>query len=148
MMKKIQILLPKLNSFCLIRGSIWRTWISPTGTWIKIIHQKKTEHVFTSIIDFHPKNSAYLFLVNPQFVFFGYPSYLLEQQEGRVRALVDEWIKEIDKEFDLILILEQLTDSLALLVLKFCWDVRDVAHIKEGLRNNPLIHVTQLFPSN
>ena len=70
--------------------------------------------------------------MNPQFVFFGYPSYLLQHQEGRAKSLIDEWIKEIDKEFDIILILEQLTDSLALFVLKYCWDIRDVAHLKKG----------------
>lgn len=79
--------------------------------------------------------SAYFFLVNPQFLFFGYPSYLLQQQEQRGQALVDEWIRQIDKEFDLIFILEEFLDSLALFVLKYCWDVRDVAHIKGGEGN-------------
>lgn len=43
---------------------------------------------------------------------------------------MDKWLAEIDSEFELILILEDLDTSLALLVLKFCWEVRDVVHLK------------------
>ena len=74
--------------------------------------------------------SAYLFTVNPQFLFFGYPTYLLDKDESRAGKLVDAWIEEISREFDLVMILENLTESLALMVLKYCWDIDDVAHIK------------------
>lgn len=80
--------------------------------------------------DYNWSHSAYFFLVNPQFLFFGKPSYLLQESEMRGHALVDSWIAEIEEEFDLILILENLEDSLALFVLKYCWDVKDVANIK------------------
>ena len=51
-------------------------------------------------------HSAFLFVVNPQFVFFGYPSYILQNIEQRLTNLVDNWIQEIEADFDHILILE------------------------------------------
>ena len=68
--------------------------------------------------------------MNPQFLFFGYPTYLLDKDESRAGKLVDAWTEEISREFDLVMILENLTESLALMVLKYCWDIDDVAHIK------------------
>ena len=75
-------------------------------------------------------HSAFLFLVNPQTIFFGYPSYLLSNPEDKLAPLVDHWIAEIDNEFDFILILEDIDTCLAILVLKFCWEVRDVVYLK------------------
>ena len=63
-------------------------------------------------------------------MFFGYPSYLLRTSEKRGHAIMDKWLATIDNDFELILILEELDTSLALLVLKFCWEVRDVVHLK------------------
>ena len=40
------------------------------------------------------------------------------------------WINKITDEFDVILILEELDLSLAVLALKFCWEVEDVVHFK------------------
>ena len=51
-------------------------------------------------------SSNYFFVVNPQFVFFGYPSYLLQNSWKTLHDLVDNWIKEIEGDFDHILILE------------------------------------------
>ena len=62
--------------------------------------------------------------MNPQLVFFGEPSYLLAD-EKRGHQIMDTWISNMESDFDLILILEELDTSLALLVLKFCWEVRD-----------------------
>lgn len=75
-------------------------------------------------------HSAYLFTLNPQLIFFGHPSYLLRNTEQRLWNLVDLWIQEIDRDFDHILILEEVDDSLAVLMLKFCWDIDDVVHLK------------------
>ena len=79
---------------------------------------------------FSYQHSVFFFLVNPQFVFFGQPSYLLSPSSRRAGDLVNTWIMEIERDFDLILILEELDVSLALLVLKFCWEVQDVVHLK------------------
>ncbi len=79
-------------------------------------------------------NSAYFFLVNPQFLFFGKPSYLLGDEQKRAKALVNQWIQEIENDFEFILILEDFDRSLVLFVLKFCWDIRDVAYIKKLFR--------------
>ena len=57
-------------------------------------------------------------------------SYLLRNTEQRLWNLVDLWIQEIDRDFDHILILEEVDDSLAVLMLKFCWDIDDVVHLK------------------
>ena len=51
-------------------------------------------------------HSAYLFVVNPQFIFFGYPSYLLRNTQNRLIELVNSWIGQIENDFDHILILE------------------------------------------
>jgi len=37
--------------------------------------------------------------------------------------LVEFWISEIDHDFDLVLILEELDLSLAVLKIKYCWDL-------------------------
>jgi len=78
----------------------------------------------------HYAHSAYLFTVNPQLIFFGQPSYLLRNKESRLWHLVDEWIHEIDRDFDHVMILEEIDDSLAVLMLKFCWDIDDMVHLK------------------
>jgi hypothetical protein len=50
--------------------------------------------------DFYYDSSEYMFTFNPQFIFFGYPSYLASNEE-KLSALVDFWISEIDKDFSL-----------------------------------------------
>ena len=44
--------------------------------------------------------------------------------------LVDAWLNEIDSDFDHILILEELDTSLAVMMIKFCWSLDDVVHLK------------------
>jgi len=45
---------------------------------------------------------------NCEFVFFGQPTYLLSPKSQKAGDLVNSWILEISKDFDLILILEEL----------------------------------------
>ena len=104
---------------------------------------------FQYIEEFHYAHSVFYFLVNPQvslshfrnylltllkLVFFGYPSYLLNRSRysnpWKLQSLVNSWIEEIEKDFDHVLILEELDKSLAVLVLKLCWSIEDVAHLK------------------
>ena len=92
--------------------------------------------------------------MNPQLIFFGYPSYLLQNTVNRLQNLVDNWIHNIEEDFDHIIILEglflnlkdffiqitffnrfqtknlDLDRSLAVLMLKLCWDIEDVVHLK------------------
>ena len=56
--------------------------------------------------EFPYSHSAFLFAVNPQFVFFGKPSFLLSNAEHRLTGLVNNWIYEIESDFDHIIILE------------------------------------------
>lgn len=63
-------------------------------------------------------------------VFFGQPTYLLQPFEEQLQDLVDSWILEISENFDHILILEDLDTSLALLMIKLCWEIEDVMHLK------------------
>ena len=63
-------------------------------------------------------------------VFFGYPTYLLSPGKNRLMLLVRAWIQEISNDFDHILILEDLDTSLAVMMIKFCWNIDDVAHLK------------------
>lgn len=48
----------------------------------------------------------------------------------QARVWIERWIADIDKEFDFILITERFDVSLAVLMVKFCWDVDDVAYVK------------------
>ena len=75
-------------------------------------------------------DGTYFFTVNPQFVFFGYPTYLLQNTEQSLSHLVDNWIYDIDQDFDHVIILEDLDRSLAVLMVKLCWDIEDVVHLK------------------
>jgi len=56
--------------------------------------------------NFPYQHAAYLFVVNPQLIFFGFPTYLLKNFETRLAKLVDIWIREIANDFDHMLILE------------------------------------------
>ena len=69
-----------------------------------------------------------------QLVFFGYPTYLLSAGKNRLNLLVRAWIEEISADFDHMLILEELDTSLAVMMIKFCWNVDDVAHLKVRLK--------------
>ena len=73
--------------------------------WYKEIEQFVTKP-FEYLSPFAYSHSAYLFTFNPQLIFFGYPSYLLQNTEKQLRNLVDNWITSIDNDFDHILILE------------------------------------------
>ena len=55
---------------------------------------------------------------------------MLQNDESRGHEIVEKWISDIQNDFTLILILEDIDTSLALLVLKFCWEVRDVVYLK------------------
>ena len=80
---------------------------------------------------FHFAHGAHFFLYNPQLVFFGYPSYLLKYTSSyHVNLLVDSWLGEIDRDFDHVLILERVDTSLALMMIKFCWSIDDIVHLK------------------
>ena len=59
--------------------------------------------------------SAYLFLVQPQMIFFGEPTYLLRNEETRAKQLVQTYIKQWDADFTMIMILEDVDTSLAVL---------------------------------
>lgn len=78
----------------------------------------------------HFAHGAYMFTYHPQLLFFGYPTYLLSPGKFKLDKLVAAWLSEIVNDFDHILILEDLDASLAVLMIKFCWNVDDVAHLK------------------
>ena len=48
----------------------------------------------------------------------------------QARVWIERWIADIDKEFDFILITERFDVSLAVMMVKFCWDIDDVAYVK------------------
>lgn len=55
-------------------------------------------------------------IVNPQMVYFGYPSGMIGEFSVGKNKIVDEWITEIDREFGFIMIMEHFDLSLAVLV--------------------------------
>merc|ERR1719277_660450 len=54
------------------------------------------------------------------------------------KTLVRKWIDKVDREFDLILIMEYFDFSLALLALELCWPLEDLAYLRtnEGKKIN------------
>ena len=63
-------------------------------------------------------------------IFFGKPSYLLHEGSEKLEELVDQWIDEIDKDFNHVIILEQLSESLAVMMIKMCWDINDMISLR------------------
>ena len=63
-------------------------------------------------------------------IFFGKPSYLLHEGPEKLEELVDQWIDEIDKDFNHVIILEQLSESLAVMMIKMCWDINDMISLR------------------
>ena len=60
-----------------------------------------------------------MFLFNPQFIFFGYPTYLMRSiTRRRLELLVRLWIRKIDRDFDHVLITERMNESLAIMMIK------------------------------
>ena len=56
--------------------------------------------------------------------------FINKKSQQRVSKLVDSWISEIMADFDHILILEALDTSLAVMMIKFCWSIDDVVHLR------------------
>ena len=104
---------------------------------------QKPEHYLENV-DFH--HGPQLFLYHPQFIFFGYPTYLIKFTEKRkVELLVRTWLDEIDRDFDHILIMERMSESLAIMMIKFCWSLDDVANLKVTIKYS---HFATLFPTS
>ena len=80
--------------------------------------------------DYAYSHAGHLMVMNPQLIFFGVPSYLLKMNYQFGHQLVDTWLHNIADDFDHILILEDIDRSLAILMLKLCWSIEDVAHLK------------------
>ena len=95
------------------------------------------ENPFSYLNQFAYDHSTWMFTFNPQFLFFGKPSYLLHD-ETKLGRLVGRWVDAIDREFDHVIILEMLPESLAVLMLKMCWSVDDMVVLKlnMALRSN------------
>ena len=75
-------------------------------------------------------HSTWRFIFNPQMIFFGKPTYLLHEGPDKLEELVDQWIDEIDKDFKHVIILEQLFESLAVMMIKMCWDINDMISLR------------------
>ena len=61
---------------------------------------------------------------------------------------IDEHIKMIERDFDLILILEYFTESLVLLRRRFCWTIKDVLSVPQNTRRRPFYYVYSLQDHN
>ena len=85
-------------------------------------------------IDF--EHGPQLFLYHPQLIFFGKPTYLIRfTQKKKIERLVKAWLGEIDRDFDHILIMERMNESLAIMTIKFCWKIEDVVNLKLNTGN-------------
>ena len=94
---------------------------------------ERPEHYLENV-DFH--HGPHFFLYQPQFIFFGYPTYLIKfTEKKKVEKLVGTWLGEIERDFDHILIMERMSESLAIMMIKFCWTLEDVANLKLNSAN-------------
>ena len=74
-------------------------------------------------------------IVNPQMVYFGYPSGLIGEFSVSKNKIVDEWITEIDREFGFIMIMEHFDLSLAVLVGIFSFNKNLIVLKNFGTQN-------------
>lgn len=56
----------------------------------------------------------------------------LEHKHFDNDELIGNFVKQIEKEFDFILVLERLTESLVLMKRKFCWTMQDIVRINKN----------------
>ena len=64
-----------------------------------------------------------------------FQSYMLDIEEKQ-RRLVQSWLLEIEFDFEVVLILEELDLSLAVMAIQLCWTVEDVVHFKLNSMSN------------
>ena len=64
-----------------------------------------------------------------------FQSYMLDIEEKQ-RRLVQSWLLEIESDFEVVLILEELDLSLAVMAIQLCWTVEDVVHFKLNSMSN------------
>lgn len=93
------------------------------------------EHAEKVIRRIPPTSFARLGTYRSQLLYFGYftdkngrewHSYDYELPD----EIMNEWVRQLENEFDLILIMEHYDISLAVMVLKFCWKIEDVIYLK------------------
>ena len=60
----------------------------------------------------------------------------LKREEHFIDEKIKDAIREIDRSFNLVLLMEYFDESLVLLARKLCWDVRDVVYFKLNQRRS------------
>ena len=74
------------------------------------------------------KSSAYRHVLRSQMASFGFGQKTYEHNLDR--ETVKKWLAQIDKDFDLVLIMEYFDFGLALLALELCWPLKELAYLK------------------
>ena len=59
----------------------------------------------------------------------------LEQENFSNEEEITEFIENISKRFDLVLIAEYFDESLVLMKRMLCWDFEDIVYVKHKVRN-------------
>ena len=70
---------------------------------------------------------AYRYVLRPQLASFGFGDKIYEQHVKS--SVVNGWLEQIDRDFDLVLIMEYYDYSLALLSIELCWPLSDLANL-------------------
>lgn len=94
--------------------------------------------------DFNGSKALAEYLVNPDFYsswkgarkivpnimanYFGLPE---RQQREATRHVISDYLMQIESDFDFIIILERLDESLLLMKRKFCWKLKDIIYEKQ-----------------
>ena len=71
-----------------------------------------------------------LFVILQSILFLGIDSYDMES-----RSKVAEMIRKIDSDFQLVLLVEQMEESLILMKELLCWDLLDIRYFKLNERS-------------
>ncbi|XP_071958795.1 galactosylceramide sulfotransferase-like [Antedon mediterranea] len=134
--------------------------MKPDTKYITIIRDPSTqlESVFGYFQLFNPlhlqneQNPYRIFMSKPQYFLDRYPefrqrSYLrnpllydfgLDHVQQLNQTLLNETIRKIEKEFDIIMLQEYFNESLLLLKKLFCWEWDDILYIAKGTRTTKL----------
>ncbi|XP_078691595.1 galactose-3-O-sulfotransferase 2-like isoform X2 [Branchiostoma floridae x Branchiostoma belcheri] len=67
--------------------------------------------------------------------FMAYDLGFTNLTQGRNKSAVRDFVRQVDSEFDLVLILEHLTESLVLLKRYMCWSLSDILYSPKNTRN-------------
>ena len=81
--------------------------------------------------------NAYRYILRNQLASFGFGAEVYNRNLDR--HTVSQWLAEIERDFDLVLIMEYFDYSLALLALELCWPLEDLANLMTNVAKHVVV---------